>query len=131
MTTMTQWYATGRRKEATARVFLRPGTGQITVNNRSLVDYFERETHRRWLLGPLNLTNSLDGVDAYITVKGGGKTGQSGAIRMGFARALTERDPNTRAELKAAGMLTRDSRKVERKKYGQPGARARFQFSKR
>ncbi len=131
MANKTQWYATGRRKEATARVFLRPGSGRIIVNNRALEDYFERDTHRRWLIAPLQLTGDVENVDAYITVKGGGKSGQSGAIRMGFARALCDRDPNNRPGLKAAGMLRRDARKVERKKYGQPGARKRFQFSKR
>ena len=131
MANSTQWYATGRRKEATARVFLRPGSGRIIVNQRELVDYFERDTHRRWLIAPLQLTGDVENVDAYITVRGGGKTGQSGAIRMGFARALCDRDPANRAPLKAAGMLMRDARKVERKKYGQPGARKRFQFSKR
>jgi small subunit ribosomal protein S9 len=129
--TQTQWYATGRRKEATARVFLRPGSGRIIVNNKALEVYFERDTHRRWLIAPLQLTGDVENMDAYITVKGGGKSGQSGAIRLGFARALCTRDPNNRQGLKAAGMLRRDARKVERKKYGQPGARKRFQFSKR
>jgi small subunit ribosomal protein S9 len=131
MSNETQWYATGRRKEATARVFLRPGTGRIVVNQKPMGLYFERDSHRRWLLAPLQLTGDVELVDAYITVKGGGKSGQAGAIRLGFARALCLRDPNNRTDLKAAGMMTRDSRKVERKKYGQPKARKRFQFSKR
>jgi len=131
MANKTQSDATRRRKEPTARGFLRPGTGRIIVNDKPLEVYFERDTHRRWLIAPLQLTGDVENVDAFITVKGGGKSGQSGAIRMGFARALCGRDPNNREGLKAAGMLTRDARKVERKKYGQPGARKRFQFSKR
>ncbi|MCB9764862.1 MAG: 30S ribosomal protein S9 [Alphaproteobacteria bacterium] len=131
MGNVTQWYATGRRKEASARVFLRPGNGQITVNGRSLDDYFPRATLKMVLRQPLSLTESSDDYDVYVTVRGGGKSGQAGAIRLGIARALAIRNPNDRTTLKRAGMLRRDARRVERKKYGQPGARKRFQFSKR
>jgi small subunit ribosomal protein S9 len=126
-----QWYATGRRKEATARVFLRPGSGRITVNKTPLEDYFGRESLVMMLTAPLVLTENKDALDAYITVKGGGKSGQAGAIRLGLSRALIVRDAETRPLLKKHGFLTRDARVVERKKYGQPGARKRFQFSKR
>lgn len=126
-----QYYGTGRRKTSSARVFLRPGTGRIIVNDRPVDAYFARETLRMDLEQPLHLTDTANEWDAYITVRGGGMTGQAGAIRLGIARALVEANPNHRAALKAAGMLTRDARKVERKKYGQPGARRRFQFSKR
>lgn len=127
----TQWYGTGRRKEATARVFLRPGNGTITVNKRPIDTYFDRETLKMVLRQPLVLTNSTSDVDLYITVRGGGKAGQAGAIRMGLARALEQQNPSLRTPLKKAGFLTRDARRVERKKPGQPGARKRFQFSKR
>ena len=127
----TQWYGTGRRKEATARVFLRPGNGNIVVNKRHIDAYFDRETLKMVLRQPLVLTNSISDVDLYVTVRGGGKAGQAGAIRMGLARALEQQNPSLRTELKKAGFLTRDARRVERKKPGQPGARKRFQFSKR
>ena len=127
----TQWYATGRRKEAAARVFLRPGNGQITVNGRTLESYFPRKTSRLIVMQPLELTENVGQVDMFITVKGGGPTGQAGAVRLGIARALSARSLGDRPVLKKAGLLTRDARKVERKKYGQPGARKRFQFSKR
>lgn len=126
-----QWYGTGRRKEATARVFLRPGTGRIIVNKRDLETYFDRETLKMVVRQPLELTNSVGQVDLYVTVRGGGKSGQAGAIRHGISRALVDQDPKTRPTLKRAGLLVRDARRVERKKYGQPGARKRFQFSKR
>jgi small subunit ribosomal protein S9 len=126
-----QWYGTGRRKEATARVFLRPGKGRFIVNKTPLSDYFDRESLVMMLTAPLILTESMDSVDLYITVKGGGKSGQAGAIRLGISRALVERDAATRPLLKKEGFMTRDARAVERKKYGQPGARKRFQFSKR
>ena len=128
---MEQWYGTGRRKESTARVFLRPGTGRILVNKTPLDEYFDRESLIMMLTAPLVVTENKGAVDAYITVRGGGKSGQAGAIRLGISRALIERDETTRPVLKKQGFLTRDARVVERKKYGQPGARKRFQFSKR
>ena len=128
---VTQWYATGRRKEASARVFLRPGTGRVVVNKRDLDDYIPRASTKMLLRSPLVLTENAESFDVYATVSGGGVNGQAGAIQLGISRALCEANPNNRAVLKRAGMLTRDARKVERKKYGQPGARKRFQFSKR
>ena len=126
-----QYYGTGRRKSATARVFLRPGTGRIFVNKRTLDEYIPRDVLKMDLTQPLKITNNLETFDVHVTVNGGGISGQAGAIRMGMARALCEYNPDYRATLKPAGFLTRDARKVERKKYGQAGARARFQFSKR
>ena len=126
-----QYYATGRRKTASARVFLRPGVGRIEVNGKPFEEYFERETSRMIIRQPLQLTDNLETYDAYITVRGGGKSGQAGAILHGLSRALAEADPSLRPVLKKHGFLTRDARKVERKKYGQPGARKRFQYSKR
>lgn len=126
-----QYYGTGRRKTASARVFLRPGVGRILVNKREIETYFPRETLRMDLLQPLNLTGTNTQFDAYITVRGGGPSGQAGAVRLGIARALLDVNPDYRAALKSAGLLTRDARKVERKKYGRAGARRRFQFSKR
>ncbi|MEY3213728.1 MAG: hypothetical protein RIT28_4209 [Pseudomonadota bacterium] len=131
MASSPQWYATGRRKEATARIFLRPGSGRITVNQRDVEAYFERETLKMVLRQPLELTDSTGTYDLFVTVRGGGKAGQAGAIRQGLARALCEANPGNRGALKRAGFLTRDSRTVERKKYGRAGARKRFQFSKR
>jgi small subunit ribosomal protein S9 len=126
-----QWYGTGRRKEATARVFLRPGKGRFVVNKTPLNEYFDRESLVMMLTAPLVLTENMESVDLYITVSGGGKSGQAGAIRLGISRALMKRDEAIRPLLKKEGFLTRDARAVERKKYGQPGARKRFQFSKR
>ena len=126
-----QFYGTGRRKTARARVFVRPGSGRIVVNKRELDTYFGRATLVMDLNQPFELTNTKEQYDAYITVRGGGMTGQAGAVRLGIARALLEANPEFRGTLKAAGMLTRDARKVERKKYGRAGARRRFQFSKR
>ena len=131
MASNAQWYATGRRKEATARVFLRPGNGRITVNHRDIDTYFERETLKMLLRQPLELTENIQRFDVFVTVRGGGKAGQAGAIRMGISRALCNENIGNRGTLKKAGLLTRDSRSVERKKYGRPGARKRFQFSKR
>ncbi len=131
MANITQWYATGRRKESVARVFLRPGTGRVVVNKKPMEEYFERKVAHYIVLQPMQLTENTESVDVYATVSGGGKAGQAGALRLGIARALCERDRNDRAPLKKAGLLTRDAREVERKKYGQPGARKRFQFSKR
>lgn len=125
------FYATGRRKDATARVFLRPGTGRMTVNKREADEYFRRATLLMLINQPFELTETLDKFDVYVTVRGGGLSGQAGAIKHGISRALEKADPELRAPLKKAGFLTRDARVVERKKYGQPGARKRFQFSKR
>jgi len=125
------FYATGRRKEATARVWLRPGTGLVTVNGRELNAYFGRETSKMVLNQPLDILEQKGKLDITVNVKGGGLSGQAGAIRHGIARALCSFNPEFRPALKKAGFLTRDARAVERKKYGQPGARRRFQFSKR
>ena len=124
-------YGTGRRKTATARVYLRPGAGDIRVNSRSFEEYFRSEVQKMVIKQPLVITESVDKLDVMVRVRGGGTTGQAGAVRHGISRALIEFDPEFRPKLKAAGFLTRDPREVERKKYGQPGARKRFQFSKR
>ncbi|AUD78265.1 30S ribosomal protein S9 [Kangiella profundi] len=126
-----QYYGTGRRKSSTARVFLRPGNGSITVNQRSLDEYFGRETSRMVVRQPLELTETLEKFDVYVTVAGGGGTGQAGAIRHGITRALMEYDEELRAPLRKAGFVTRDARAVERKKVGLHKARKRPQFSKR
>jgi small subunit ribosomal protein S9 len=126
-----QNYGTGRRKAAVARVFLRPGSGEMTVNGRGLEDYFPNSVLRMVVHQPLQLTETMDKFDITVTVQGGGATGQAGAVRHGISRALLEFNGELRERLKAAGLLTRDSRVKERKKYGQKGARARFQFSKR
>jgi small subunit ribosomal protein S9 len=128
---VTQYYATGRRKESTARVFLRPGTGSITVNQREFANYFPSEALRLQVTQPLLLTENADKFDVLCTVAGGGVTGQAGAIRLGIARALVELNAENRPRLKKEGLLTRDARAKERKKYGMAGARKRFQFSKR
>ena len=127
----TQYYGTGRRKSSTARVFLRPGTGSIKVNQRALDEYFGRETECMVVRQPLELVEMLEKFDLYITVKGGGTTGQSGAIRLGITRALMQYDETLRSELRGAGFVTRDARIVERKKVGLHKARKRPQFSKR
>lgn len=126
-----QHYGTGRRKTAAARVFLRPGTGGMAVNGRDLDDYFPSEVLKMVIKQPLELTETVGQFDIHCTVAGGGSSGQAGAIRHGIARALLEYDGELRDRLKSAGLLTRDPRQKERKKYGQKGARARFQFSKR
>jgi len=126
-----QYYATGRRKTAAARVFLRPGTGRLTINARTLDGFFPRETLRMKVMQPLALVGQAGDFDLLVTVAGGGMTGQAEAIRHGIARALCAANPAHRGVLKRAGYLTRDDRMVERKKYGRPGARKRFQFSKR
>ena len=131
MSTKETWYASGRRKEATARVFLRPGTGQITVNKRPADAYFQRSTLMMVLGQPFELTDTAGKYDVVATVRGGGLSGQADAVKHGLCRALVVADPEFRPTLKKAGFLTRDARQVERKKYGQPGARKRFQFSKR
>jgi small subunit ribosomal protein S9 len=126
-----QYYGTGRRKASVARVFLRPGTGEATVNGRPFDRYFVTDTQRIVARQPLVLTETAGSFNAVITCSGGGVSAQSGAVRMALARALQEFNPELRAKLKAEGFLSRDSRVKERKKYGQKGARKRFQFSKR
>jgi small subunit ribosomal protein S9 len=127
-----QFHGTGRRKTAVARVFIRPGgQGQITVNRRTFEDYFPRESLRLVVAQPLELTGTAAQFDVKVNVGGGGLSGQAGAVRHGIARALVRFDDKLRPQLKRAGLLTRDPRMKERKKYGQPGARKRFQFSKR
>ena len=126
-----QYYGTGKRKSSTARVFMVPGPGQITVNSRDLSEYFPTETQRTIIRQPLTVTDNVGKFDIRTTVDGGGISGQAGAIRLGIARALLEFNSELRARLKRAGLLTRDPRIKERKKYGQKGARKRFQFSKR
>ena len=127
----TYQYATGRRKNATARVYLKPGSGKFTVNNRDLLDYVKRDTLKMIIEQPLVATDMLDKVDVKAYARGGGLTGQSGALLLGIARALVKSDEEFKPVLRRGGFLTRDPRMVERKKYGQPGARKRFQFSKR
>jgi small subunit ribosomal protein S9 len=131
MASATRYYGTGRRKTSIARVWLMPGGGSIVVNRRPFEDYFPRETLRMVICQPLQLTNTLGQFDAKINVGGGGIAGQAGAVRHGIARALLEFDEALRQTLKRAGFLTRDPRMKERKKYGQPGARSKFQYSKR
>jgi small subunit ribosomal protein S9 len=126
-----QYYGTGKRKEAVARVFLRPGNGEITVNELPFSAYFQSDLLKMIVKQPLAITETADKFDIFVTVKGGGSSGQAGAIRHGVARALLDYNKELRGRLKAAGFLTRDARIKERKKYGQPGARKRFQFSKR
>ena len=125
------FYATGRRKESTARVWVKEGSGTIVVNGRPLDEYFGRETSKMILNQPLQILEQVGKVDVTVNVVGGGLSGQAGAIRHGLSRALCLLNPEFRTPLKKAGFLTRDARVVERKKYGQPGARRRFQFSKR
>ena len=131
METDTIYYATGRRKTAIARTWLSPGSGKIIVNNRPAEEYFPVESARTDMTQPLVLTNTLDSFDVKVRVLGGGVNGQAGAIRHGITRALVHANPELRLMLKKAGFIKRDSRVKERKKYGQKGARARFQFSKR
>jgi small subunit ribosomal protein S9 len=124
-------YGTGRRKSSTARVWLVPGKGNIKINNKTLDKYFSGEALWTAVEKPLELVNKKNELDVFVKVEGGGFTGQAGAIQHGIARALLKFDPALRSSLKKEGLLTRDSRMKERKKYGQKGARARFQFSKR
>jgi len=124
-------YATGKRKTAVARVWLMPGDGNITINKRHIDDYLKRETAKMVIRQPLELTETLGKYDIHVNVRGGGISGQAGAIKHGISKALLEANPDFRPLLKKAGFLTRDSRVKERKKYGQPGARKRFQYSKR
>lgn len=124
-------WGTGRRKTSVARVRIAPGSGKITINDRELNDYFSREPDRKAIFAPLEAANIAGKLDIWVNAHGGGTTGQSGAIVMGLARAIMKYDPSTEPALRNAGYLTRDSRMKERKKYGQRGARRRFQFSKR
>ena len=126
-----QYYGTGRRKSSAARVFLRPGTGAITVNSREFANYFPTEALRVQIRQPLLITETADKFDVLATVDGGGVAGQAGAVRLGITRALCEYNVELRPRLKKEGLLTRDARAKERKKYGMAGARKRFQFSKR
>ena len=127
----TDYYSTGRRKESVARVWLAPGSGRFEVNKRELLAYFRRPTLEMIIRQPFVVTNTLDRYDVKATVKGGGLSGQAGAMVLGISRALVQSDEELRKPLREAGFLTRDPREKERKKYGQPGARKRFQFSKR
>jgi len=131
MAEIVEYYGTGKRKAAVARTFLRPGSGRFQVNGRPLETYFPIELHRMAVKTALTLTETEERFDVHATVKGGGISGQADAIRHGIARALVVFDPELRTKLKNEGLLTRDARIKERKKYGQPGARKRFQFSKR
>lgn len=131
MAVLDRFYGTGRRKTSVARVWLRPGGGRIVVNRRAFEDYFPRETLRMIIAQPLQVTNTAGQFDVLANVSGGGPTGQAGALRHGIARALVSYDAELRQALKKAGLLTRDPRMRERKKYGQPGARQKFQYSKR
>jgi small subunit ribosomal protein S9 len=126
-----RWYATGKRKTAVARVWLQPGTGTIAVNRRSLEAYFPRETSRLVVMQPFEVTEQAGRFDVFATLAGGGIAAQAEALRHGISKALLEYNSGLRDRLKRAGFLTRDARAKERKKYGQPGARKRFQFSKR
>lgn len=126
-----RFYSTGRRKTSVARVWLGQGSGKITVNKKPIEEYFNKDSSKKVILQPLELTKAVDKYDLCITVKGGGLSGQAGAIRHGIARALLESDQGLRPLLKKAGLLRRDPRIKERKKYGRRGARARFQYSKR
>ena len=131
MAELVQYYGTGRRKSSIARVFLRPGTGNMTVNGKPYDVYFVTDAQRIIAKSALVLTETAGSFDAVITCCGGGVTAQSGAVRMGIARALQEFNPELRGKMKAEGFMSRDARQKERKKYGQKGARKRFQFSKR
>lgn len=126
-----QYYGTGRRKTSTARVYLRPGSGEIKVNRRTFDEYFPNEALRMIIRQPLRLTDNAGKFDILVNVAGGGTAGQAGAVRHGITRALMEYNADLRSTLKKAGLVTRDPRQKERKKYGQKGARKRFQFSKR
>ena len=130
-TTTNATYSTGKRKTAIARIWLKAGTGQVIVNEKPADEYFERETSRMIMRQALELIEQTDQFDVWATVKGGGHSAQAEAMRHGISRALCIIDPEKRTTLKRAGFLTRDARKKERKKYGQPGARKRFQYSKR
>ena len=126
-----QYYGTGKRKSSIARVYLRPGSGDIKINKRTIEDYFNSDALKMLIKQPLALTESADKFDIYANIQGGGLTGQAWAMRLGISRALCEFNQELRGRLKKSGFLTRDARIKERKKYGQPGARKRFQYSKR
>lgn len=128
---MEVYAAVGRRKASVARVRIMPGSGKIVVNKHEILEYFKRETLKMIIEQPMKVTETLGKFDIVANINGGGLSGQAGALRLGLSRALLKYNPELRAELKAAGFLTRDSREVERKKYGQPKARKNFQFSKR
>lgn len=129
--TVTRFYATGKRKNSIARVWLLPGSGKITINDRPVEQYFGRDVLKMIIRQPFEVTGSLDKFNVIASVSGGGSTGQAGAIRHGISKALLAVDAGAKAKLRKEGLLTRDPREKERKKYGQKGARARFQFSKR
>jgi small subunit ribosomal protein S9 len=131
MVVLDRFYGTGRRKTSVARVWIKPGSGRLVINRRAFDDYFPRETLRMIIAQPFQVTNTNGQFDVVATVAGGGPTGQAGAVRHGIARALVRFDDKLRLALKKAGLLTRDPRMRERKKYGQPGARQKFQYSKR
>jgi len=127
----TEYYATGRRKNSIARVYIKPGSGKIEVNDKSLIGYFKRETLKMIIEQPMDKTETMDKFDVVANVSGGGLTGQAGALRLGISRALLKYDEELKPVLRANGFLTRDPREKERKKYGMAGARKRYQFSKR
>jgi len=129
--TVSRFYATGRRKNSIARVWMMPGTGKITINDRPMDQYFGRDVLKMIIRQPFEVTGMLDKFDVLVSVLGGGNSGQAGAIRHGISKALLAADAESRGKLRKEGLLTRDPRAKERKKYGQKGARARFQFSKR
>ncbi len=132
MAEISYYYGTGRRKTSTARVRVYPeGSGTVIINRKPMEEYFDRQTDLILALQPFGITDNVNKFDVKVNVRGGGKTGQAGAVRHGIARALLQMDPELKPALKKAGLLTRDAREKERKKYGQKGARARFQFSKR
>jgi small subunit ribosomal protein S9 len=131
MAVLDKFYGTGRRKTSVARVWIRPGAGRIVVNRRAFDDFFPRQTLRMIIAQPFQVTNTAGQFDVFVSVAGGGPTGQAGAVRHGISRALVRFDEKLRQALKKAGLLTRDPRMRERKKYGQPGARQKFQYSKR
>ena len=131
MSELARYIGTGKRKTSVARVILLPGDGKTWINGRTLEEYFPRSMHQRMVLAPFEVAGATGSYDLRVRVHGGGPSGQAGAVRHGIARALLEADINLRPTLKAEGLLTRDSREKERKKYGQPGARKRFQYSKR
>ena len=131
MAVLDRFYGTGRRKTSVARVWIRQGSGRVVVNRRAFEDFFPRETLRMIITQPLQVTETVGQFDVIVRVGGGGPTGQAGAVRHGLARALARFDEKLRQPLKKAGLLTRDPRMRERKKYGQPGARQKFQYSKR
>ena len=129
--TVTRYYATGRRKNSIARVWMMPGNGKVTINDKSMDEYFGRDVLKMIIRQPFEVTGTLDKFDVLVNVLGGGNSGQAGAIRHGISKALLAVDAESRGKLRKEGLLTRDPRAKERKKYGQKGARARFQFSKR